>query len=77
MRSQLSWSQLHDEPREKLGSEFIPVAQLTDNAPSHFRESEKAMVFRFGGARHRFAGFRIGAIFHVVWVDPKLKLYKH
>jgi hypothetical protein len=75
-RSQFTWRQLRQMPREKLGYERIRRQSLSAPVPGYFTEDEVPIAFRMAD-RGRLVGFRQDATFHVVWVDTKLELYAH
>lgn len=72
----LTWSQIRKSDRHKLGYEHIPLKKIKGTVPKEFSDKEKALVFRFKGLAP-MAGFREGQTYHIVWLDPKFKLYTH
>ena len=74
--SQLTWLELKNRPRHKLGYEKISRDQIKRPLPDVLKESERIIAFRFRGKK-AMAGYRRGKIFYILWVDPKFKLYDH
>lgn len=75
-RSQLTWQQLHNAGRHKLGSENIPRNQIRAPIPDPFKDEESFMVFR-GIEKAPVVGVRLKTTFYVLWVDRAFSLYKH
>ena len=75
-RSQMTWQEIINASRKKLGTESMDCKSINATIPSYFEANEKCFVLRTAG-KGRAAGFRAGRIFHVVWVDYKFKLYRH
>jgi hypothetical protein len=72
--SQLTWAQLKQAPREKLGYEKISSLKVV--APGGIPKGVSFVAFRFEGMKPMI-GYREKNIFHVVWLDHKFKCYKH
>lgn len=75
-RSSLSWSELEQAPRHKLGKEKIEHSAIKAKIPSVVKEDTKLWAFRFLGLAP-FVGFREGEIFHILWIDRAFNLYNH
>lgn len=77
-RSQLTWRQLKSEPREKLGFELIPVAQIAAPLPKRVVTPDvtDVIVVRCGGLR-RLIGIRRDQIFLVLVCDASGSCYAH
>ena len=83
--SGMSWSDIKQSPRHQYGFELIKVKQLKPKlpqvmpgAPDEHGDYDKIWVFRRDGKKHVFAGVRIGAVFHLVFIEAKFgDLYEH
>lgn len=73
---QLTWSQIVENDRKGgMGHEKMDKDEL--RAPvSHISEAVKILVFRFF-SEYRLLGYREGRVFHILFVDSKLTIYKH
>jgi hypothetical protein len=75
-RSRMTWSEIHRADRSRAGYEPIPTSALNvRNVPSVLPD-ERVLVFRELGL-FRFAGFRSGHTFYILYIDPRGKLYRH
>jgi hypothetical protein len=75
--SQLSWSELRLSPRHGLGYEQIPRHALRVSLPSHLTEDvQRLIAFRFTG-NAPMVGYRVQAIFYILWLDRDFTLYDH
>jgi hypothetical protein len=74
--SQLTWLQLTNAPKYGLGHEKIFTEAIQDSIPQNIPKSDYFLAFRFDGMKPMI-GYRENAIFHVLWLDPKFKLYNH
>ena len=74
--SQSSWNQIitnREQGYEKIANKkSINKGNLPDSIP----EDASIIGFHFHN-RKRMLGFRKNCIFHIIWFDPKFKLYKH
>jgi hypothetical protein len=82
--SKLTWAQIRTEPKQVLGYEQISLDQINKNIPESItppiNPDDKLMIFRFGpkkSKQYRMTGYRRKNIFYILWIDTKLKLYKH
>jgi hypothetical protein len=74
--SKLTWGDIKQQDRHKLGFEKIARTALRTALPSNITEDVSLIAFRF----HEFKpmiGYRVNATFYVVWFDPKMRLYDH
>jgi hypothetical protein len=74
--SQLTWSQIRQVDRHKLGYEVIRRECLKSSIPAHLKEDVRFIAFRFCGLAP-MVGYREMATFHILWLDPKFCLYDH
>lgn len=76
-RATLTWVEIKQLNRHKLGYEFIPVAQFKPPIPPTFDGEDQIMVFRYDGMLP-MAGIRADDTFHVFWVERAFnELYDH
>jgi hypothetical protein len=75
--SQLSWGELRLSPRHGLGYERIARQAIRAGIPRHITEDVTYFIaFRFLG-RAPMVGYRVGAIFYILWLDRGFTLYDH
>lgn len=74
--SQLTWAEIKNLNRHKLGSEIIPRNILQGTLPSIVKEDSKIIAFRFHG-KAPMIGFRDGHIFYILRLDRSFKAYSH
>ena len=72
--SELTWRQLREAPREKLGSEQIAFEQIKDKLPKDRSPDEDYLAFRFKDRKTCMIGVRERRLFHVLLIDAKAKL---
>lgn len=77
--SQFTWGELATEPRTGFGYEHIPRKQFIPNPPKSLTEEvDKYMVFRFHNPSNgRIIGYRLGEVFHIIWIDCTSSAYNH
>ena len=82
--SKLTWAQIQTESRKELGHEKIDFDKIGKKIPENIvppiNPDDKLMIFRFGpkkSKQYRMTGYRRKNIFYILWIDTKLKLYKH
>jgi hypothetical protein len=74
--SQLTWGEILSSQRHGCGHEKIDRKQITRPLPDDLKEDENIIAFRFCGKKP-MVGYKRENVFHIIWVDPKFKLYKH
>lgn len=75
--SQLPWSELRLAPRHGLGYEQLPRHAIRAAVPSHLTEDvQRFIAFRFSGTAPML-GYRVQAIFYILWLDRDFTLYDH
>lgn len=75
--SQLPWSDLRLSPRHGLGYEQIARQAIRAPMPAHLTEDvQRLIAFRFAG-RAPMVGYRVQAVFHILWLDRDFTLYNH
>jgi hypothetical protein len=77
MLSRMPWKQIRGAPREGLGSEEIPRAQINHGVPVGVTEDVQYFHALHYVGKKRFVGYRIGRIFFILWVDHNFKVYSH
>lgn len=75
-RSQLTWSQIKNQDRHKLGFEKIARHSLKSPVPMVATDDVEIIAFRFYGMAP-MVGFRREATFFILWLDRAFSLYKH
>jgi hypothetical protein len=74
--SQLTWAQLHQAGRLKLGYEIISRKSISGRLPPCIKEDTNLIAFRFSGMKP-MVGYRENEVFNVVWLDRDFTLYDH
>jgi len=75
--SALTWAQIHSSGRHGWGTEKIPRSKLRAAVPEGITDEVEFLVIRFSGRKQPMVGFRTANIFHIVFLDPKFRLYDH
>lgn len=76
--SQFTWGELALKKYDHYGYKQIDSDAIRILPPaSAAARLDKYMVFRFQNGDGRVIGYRRDRVFHVLWVDAKLRLYKH
>jgi len=76
--SKMSWDDIQLSSRQGSGTEKIPVDSIRKEIPvSVTKDVSHLLVFRFCGKKGRILGFRNRYVFHVIFIDTALSLYKH
>ena len=75
-RSQLTWRQIIQAPRHGLGSEKIYRSSIAVGIPPAISEDVVFLSMRFY-SNAPMVGFRVGQIFHIVWLDTGFSVYDH
>lgn len=73
---QLSWGQIWNVNRHKLGCEKIATDAINVGLPAFIKEDVTLLAFRFAGMAPMI-GYREDNIFHIVWLDRNFKVYNH
>ncbi len=75
--SQLTWAEIKQQGRHKLGFEKIARGAIKAGIPSHITEDvDHFLAFRFDDLK-AMVGYRLGSTFFVIWLDREFNLYKH
>ena len=74
--SRLEWAQIQSAHRHGLGHETIDRGSIRAKTPGGVGGDVRFLAFRFSGMKP-MVGFRRGAVFYIVWLDTKFRLYDH
>lgn len=75
--SKMSWQDIEFSPRHGLGTEKIDRTSIKVPVPSFITEDVSFLLaFRFQGKKP-FIAYRNKFICHVIYIDPKFKVYSH
>lgn len=77
--SQNFWSQIQLSDRQGQGTEKIEINSIKPGVPGTVSPDIKHFLsFYFAGKKGRLIGFRgQDSLFHVVYIDTKLSVYRH
>ena len=76
-RSRITWLEIKQSNRHKLGTELIPVGQIKPSMPPRFGDLKQVTVFRYSGLRSMI-GHRVNDVFHVLWIERNFgDVYDH
>ena len=76
--SKLSWIDIQMSDRRGHGTEKIFKSSITKSIPSSITDDVNDFLsFYFNGDRGRIIGFRNQMVFHVVFIDTELTVYRH
>ncbi len=74
----LSWSEIKLAPKDGLGTEKINKESIKVSIPTTYTEDvDFFLSFYFNGTKGRIVGHRSGSVFHILYIDTQLKVYKH
>jgi hypothetical protein len=74
--SQMTWEQIIQAHRHGSGYEEIKRTALRTDIPTVITPDIDFIAFRFQDMKPMI-GYRSNNIFHIVWIDRNLKIYKH
>jgi hypothetical protein len=74
--SQLSWADIRQQDRHKLGYEKISRSSIKAAIPAHVTEDVELFAFRFC-SKARMVGYKRNATFYVLWLDRSFTLYNY
>lgn len=74
--SQLSWADIRQQHRHKLGYEKISRNSIKAAIPAHVTEDVELIAFRFC-SKAPMVGYKRDATFYVLWLDRAFTLYNH
>ncbi len=77
MFSQLTWNDIIQADRHKLGREKITRTAIKRPIPKHLTDDVKFIALRFSGKKP-MVGYQSGRTFHAIWFDRNMKgVYNH
>lgn len=77
MLSELSWSELRQQDRHKLGTETLPFHAIKGaKIPAFVTPDVKLLAFR-AWEKVAMVGYKDDRVFYVLWIDREFKLYNH
>lgn len=74
--SQLKWRELRQSNYQKLGYEIIARPSILVGIPPVVTPEVNIISFRCFGVAPMI-GFRDRSVLHIVWLDPKRRVYRH
>jgi len=74
--SKLEWRQIEQTHRHGMGKENIARTAIRPPLPSVVTTDIKLWSLRFSGIKPMI-GFRVGAVFHLLWIDHNFSVYPH
>jgi len=75
--SQMSWNDIIQADRHKLGREKIETKTLKRPIPRHLTDDVTFIALRYSGMKP-MVGYQTGATFHAIWFDRDMKsIYSH
>lgn len=76
--SQKSWNEL-EKAGKRAGFESLAIGELKVEISSKvaLKGVNKLHVLRFNSQNSRLIGYRLGRVFHILFIDPNLELYSH
>ncbi|WP_346297087.1 hypothetical protein LRC39_09565 [Rhodopseudomonas sp. P1] len=77
MLSRMPWKQIRQAPSSGLGSEQIPRKRIKRPIPTSVTEDVDSFSSLHFSGKKRFVGYRVGQIFHILWVDHSFEVYDH
>ncbi|QBR85393.1 hypothetical protein E3983_10275 [Legionella israelensis] len=75
-RSQMTWNEIMQAPRHKLGQETISQNSIKAPLPKDITPDTKFIALRFDG-KAPMVGRRDGRVFIIYWLDHNFSLYDH
>ena len=74
--SQLTWAELRQANRHKLGCEKISRSSIRVGIPVHIKEDVNFIAFRFDGQK-AMIGYKAAHVFYIIWLDRDFSVYNH
>jgi hypothetical protein len=73
---QMTWIEIKGSGRHGAGTELIARTSIKRPIPAHVTDDVAFLALRFDGKKPMI-GYRIGRIFHIVWLDRDFTVYPH
>ena len=77
MLSRMPWKQIRQAPSSGIGSEQFPRYRIKRAVPTSVTEEVESFSSLHFVGKKRFLGYRVGQIFHILWVDHTFEVYNH
>ena len=77
MLSRMPWKQIRHTSAKGLGSEQIPRSRIKRPIPKTVTDDVDSFSSLHYAGKRRFIGYRIGQVFHILWIDHTFKVYDH
>ena len=77
MLSRTPWNQIKMASSKGFGSESIPRDRIRPGIPASVTQDVSHFFSLHYSGKKRFLGYRVGQIFHVLWVDHDFSVYDH
>jgi hypothetical protein len=77
MLSRMPWKQIRQAPSSGIGSEQIPRYRIKRAIPTSVTDEVESFSSLHFVGKKRFVGYRVGQIFHILWVDHSFEVYDH
>jgi hypothetical protein len=77
MLSRLAWKEIRQAPASGFGSEQIPRYRIKRPIPPSVTDDVDSFSALHFSGKKRFLGYRVGQVFHILWVDHDFKTYNH
>jgi len=74
--SEMTWEDIRGQDRQGLGHEKIPQSSIKGSL-SGIGKDQVIISTYIGKKVARLIGFKTDGVFHVLWVDGKMDIYKH
>jgi len=72
----LTWQEIKLADKHGFGTEKIPKKNIKQQLPKEVTEDVPLLALRYNGKKP-FVGFKNRFVFHVLFIDRNLTLYKH
>jgi hypothetical protein len=76
-RRLLTWNDIQQSGRHKLGYEKIAVSSIKVPIPSFITEDERNLLSFCYNGKSPMIGYRLKNVFYVLWFDPSFEVYDH
>jgi hypothetical protein len=77
MLSRTPWRQIRQASTKGFGAEQIPKHRIRRPIPPSVTEDVTFFYSLHYVGNKRFIGYRVGQIFHILWVDHSFQVYDH
>jgi len=77
MLSRMPWQQINLAPSKGMGAEKISRGEINPGIPTAVTEDVSYFYSLHYYGKKRFIGYKVGQIFHILWVDHNFGVYDH